>query len=68
MANRGAGTDGSRFFSPFRATPWLDGRYTIFGRVVEGMDTVRDIEAKGSSGGTVSPGAVKIIEARISTR
>jgi len=49
MANAGPGTDGSQFFLTFVATPWLDGKHTIFGEVVEGMDTLKALEALGSS-------------------
>jgi len=51
MANAGPGTDGSQFFLTFVPCPWLDGKHTIFGEVVEGMDTLRALEAAGSGSG-----------------
>jgi cyclophilin family peptidyl-prolyl cis-trans isomerase len=54
MANAGPGTDGSQFFLTFVATPWLDGKHTIFGEVVEGKATLKELEARGSQGGKTS--------------
>jgi len=63
MANAGPGTNGSQFFITHTATPWLDGKHTVFGQVVEGLDVLMSIPARDP--GNVNAPAVKIIRVTI---
>ncbi len=66
MANAGPGTDGSQFFLTFVPTPWLDGKHTLFGEIVEGMETLKALEAAGSrSGQTKEPLAMTSVTAEV---
>ena len=51
MANSGPNTNGSQFFITLKATPWLDDKHTIFGKVTAGREVLQALEAAGTESG-----------------
>jgi peptidyl-prolyl cis-trans isomerase A (cyclophilin A) len=49
MANRGPNTNGGQFFITLAATPWLDGKHTVFGEISDGIDVITKIGATPTS-------------------
>jgi len=64
MAHRGRDTGGSQFFITFVPTPLLDGRHTVFGRVIQGMEVLSDIQRRDPQSAD-PPDPDKILQAKV---
>lgn len=65
MANLGANTNGSQFFITYAAAPALNGRYTIFGQVLSGMDVLAQLTPREEEFGEILPPGDRLISVRI---
>lgn len=52
MANSGPNTNGSQFFITTVPCPWLDGKHVVFGKLIEGFEVLKSVEAQGTQSGT----------------
>ena len=65
MANRGPGTNGSQFFINLVDTPWLAGKHTVFGKVIQGMEVVDQIGAVKVDENGKPQEAIRILSIRL---
>ena len=60
MANAGPNTNGSQFFLCTASTPWLDGKHVVFGKVIDGLPSLKMMERVGSESGKTSKRVVVV--------
>ena len=65
MAHAGRDTGGSQFFLTFVPTSYLDGKHTVFGRVIEGMDAASALKRRNPNGHGPKPAPDKIVKAHV---
>ncbi len=62
MANAGPNTNGSQFFITHVATPWLDGKHTVFGKIEDGLDVLMSIPVRDPSDADAPAVSIQAIE------
>ena len=65
MAHAGRDTGGSQFFLTFKRTSHLDGRHTVFGRVIDGLEVLAKLQWRDPSGRGELPEPDKIVKAEV---